>query len=90
MVADVVQPDAKNPLVIDSLIDSSVLLRRSRDNAPLSIRELDSAEQGLDFVQLRPTEVPRKPFVVDQPRYSRGHEKAHDSDISILLLIELK
>ena len=59
MVADIVQPDAKDPLVIDSLINSSVFLRRSCDDTPLSICELDPAEQRLNIIKLRSSEVPR-------------------------------
>ena len=87
MVADIVQPDAKDSLVIDSLIDPSVFLRQGRGNPPLSISELNPAQQGLNIVELRSTEAPRKPFVIDHPRHARGHEKTHDSDISVLSLI---
>ena len=90
MVADVIQPDAKDPLVIDSLINSSVFLRRSCGNAPLSIRELDPAEQGLNIINFRPIKVPRESFVIDQPRHSRCNEKVHDSNIPLLLNIEPK
>ena len=90
MVADIVQPDAKDPLVIDSLIDSSIFLCRRRGDPPLSIRELDPAEQGLNIIKLRSSEVPRESFIIDQPRHPRRNEKVHDSNIPILLLIEPK
>ena len=90
MVADIIQSDAKDPLVIDSLVNPSVFLRRSCDNASLSICELDPAEQGLNIIKLRSSEVPRESFIIDQPRHSRRNEKVHDSNIPILLLIEPK